>query len=121
MQLVHYDQHIESHAALFTCNPPIAFPVGKKCEAVDIGRKFELWLRNDGLHWGGQLRTRPRLRGRSVHPDFMSYLINHCHWLSWEIMLDVVGERQKVEGRAALRVWGWIEESVWSWVLWLLI
>ncbi|BCR88899.1 uncharacterized protein ACHE_50097S [Aspergillus chevalieri] len=101
---VHYDQHIEPHAGFFTCNPPMALPVGQEREPVDIGRKFELWLRNDGLQWASQSRTYLRPRGHPVYPDFMSYLINHCHWVSWEIMLGVVGERQKVTGRAELRV-----------------
>ena len=42
MQLVHSDQHIKSHAALFTYNHPIALPVVKEREPVDIGRKFEI-------------------------------------------------------------------------------
>lgn len=40
----------------------------------------------------------------SVYPDFVSYLIKHEHWIHWKIGLGVVGEREKVNGRAKVRV-----------------
>ncbi|BCR88900.1 uncharacterized protein ACHE_50098S [Aspergillus chevalieri] len=106
---IHYDHHTTFHTEVLDCNPPLSLSVGgneTETEPIDIGQLFEINLRTDGLHWTGRRHPiwQTIINSSSVYPDFVSYLIKHWHWICWEIVLGVAGEKQKVKGRAELKV-----------------
>lgn len=108
---VRIDQNNADCIALLTCDPPLPLPIEQneyqtELEPIDIGELFELSLRTDGLQWTGRRRPlwRAIFNDQPVYPDFVSYLIKHRHWICWEVVVGVAGKREKVKGRAEMRV-----------------
>ncbi|KAF3392453.1 hypothetical protein F1880_008653 [Penicillium rolfsii] len=101
----HDDNHetwrnLNLEAAFRRLESPLVMSTGKNGgEKINIGEKFQLILRSNGLTSGSR-----RLSSVSPIPDFTTYSIRHVTTINWKVAYSVAGETGTLEASSAVKI-----------------